>query len=105
MTRALALVCTLSPSPGRSSGELLAEQIMAELATLGVQGEPVRVVDHDVRPGVAQDMGRGDAWPGLRQKLMAADIVLVSTPIRLGHPSSLSPARPRTHERRHLRNG
>lgn len=89
MARALALVCTLSPSPKRSSSQLLADQIMAELAGLGVQGETVRVVDHDVRPGVAQDMGGGDAWPELRRKVLAADIVLVSTPIWLGHPSSV----------------
>ncbi|MCX5417898.1 flavodoxin family protein [Streptomyces sp. NBC_00059] len=89
MSRALALVCTLSPSPKRSSSHLLADQIMAELSTLGVQGETVRVVDHDVRPGVEQDMGDGDAWPALREKVLAADIVLVSTPIWLGHPSSV----------------
>lgn len=89
MTRALALVCTLSPSPKHSSSQLLADQIMAELSGLGVQGETVRVVDHDVRPGVAQDMGGGDEWPALREKVMAADIVLVSTPIWLGHPSSV----------------
>uniref|UniRef100_A0AAU2W120 NAD(P)H-dependent oxidoreductase n=1 Tax=Streptomyces sp. NBC_00008 TaxID=2903610 RepID=A0AAU2W120_9ACTN len=89
MSRALALVCTLSPSPKRSSSHLLADQVMAELSALGVQGETVRVVDHDVRPGVAQDMGDGDAWPALREKVMAADIVLVSTPIWLGHPSSV----------------
>lgn len=62
---------------------------MSELADLGVEGETVRVVDHDVRPGVAQDMGESDAWPGLREKVMAADIVLVATPIWLGHPSSV----------------
>ncbi|MFE9857219.1 flavodoxin family protein [Streptomyces sp. NPDC005780] len=89
MTRALALVCTLSPSPKRSSSQLLADQIMSELSGLGVEGETVRVVDHDVRPGVAQDMGESDAWPGLREKVMAADIVLVATPIWLGHPSSV----------------
>lgn len=89
MARALALVCTLSPSPKPSSSQLLADQIMAELSGLGVGGETVRVVDHDVRPGVAQDMGDGDAWPELRRKVLAADIVLVSTPIWLGHPSSV----------------
>ncbi|MFJ2092697.1 flavodoxin family protein [Streptomyces sp. NPDC087901] len=89
MSRALALVCTLSPSPERSSSQLLADQIMSELSGLGVEGETVRVVDHDVRPGVAQDMGESDAWPGLREKVMAADILLVATPIWLGHPSSV----------------
>ncbi|MFH8573976.1 flavodoxin family protein [Streptomyces sp. NPDC017993] len=89
MTRAVALVCTLNASPARSSSQLLADQIMAELAGLGVESETIRVADHDVRPGVARDMGGGDAWPTLREKVMEADIVLLSTPIWLGHPSSL----------------
>jgi multimeric flavodoxin WrbA len=47
------------------------------------------VVDHDVRAGVRLDMGDGDAWPALREKVMAADILLLATPIWLGHPSSV----------------
>ncbi|GCD39735.1 flavodoxin family protein [Streptomyces chrestomyceticus] len=89
MIRALAFVCTLNPSPTASSSQLLADQVLAELDDLGVQCESVRVADHDIRPGVATDMGDGDAWPGLREKLLAADIVLLATPIWLGHPSSL----------------
>ncbi|MEV5596070.1 NAD(P)H-dependent oxidoreductase [Streptomyces sp. NPDC052496] len=89
MIRALAFVCTLNPSPTSSSSQLLADQVLAELSGLGVQCESVRVADHDVRPGVAVDMGNGDAWPGLREKILAADIVLLATPIWLGHPSSL----------------
>ncbi|MFJ4439257.1 flavodoxin family protein [Streptomyces sp. NPDC088923] len=87
--RALGLVCTLNPSPKRSSSQLLAEQVMAELAGLGAETEVVRVADHDVRPGVGLDMGEGDAWPALREKVLAADILLLATPIWLGHPSSL----------------
>ncbi|MFE6776738.1 flavodoxin family protein [Streptomyces sp. NPDC057702] len=90
MSRALALVCTLTPSPDPSSSELLARQVMEELKGLGVAGEVVRVADHDVRTGVAVDLGDGDAWPGLREKVLAADILLLSTPIWLGHPSSLA---------------
>ncbi|MFE6973979.1 flavodoxin family protein [Streptomyces sp. NPDC057682] len=89
MTRALALVCTLSPSPNDSSSHLLAGQIMAELSGLGVEGETVRVVDHEVKAGVAQDMGGGDAWPELRKKVLASDILVLATPIWLGHPSSV----------------
>ncbi|WP_435193054.1 flavodoxin family protein [Streptomyces sp. NRRL F-5630] len=87
--RALGLVCTLNPSPKRSSSHLLAEQVMAELKRLGVETEVVRVADHDVRPGVGLDMGEGDAWPALREKVLGVDILLLATPIWLGHPSSL----------------
>ncbi|MFJ2401135.1 flavodoxin family protein [Streptomyces xanthochromogenes] len=88
--RAVALVCTLSPSPARSSSQLLAEQTMAALADHGVSGKVIRVVDHDVKPGVGVDMGDGDAWPGIRHTILGADILVISTPIWLGHPSSVA---------------
>ncbi|MFJ5867881.1 flavodoxin family protein [Streptomyces parvus] len=87
--RALALVCTLNASPAPSSSQRLAEQVMAQLARHDVPGEVVRVADHDVRPGIEVDMGDGDAWPALREKVLAADILLIATPIWLGHPSSI----------------
>lgn len=87
--RALALVCTLNASPARSSSQHLAEQVMAEFAGHGVRGEIVRVADHDVRPGIGVDLGDGDAWPAIREKVLAADILLIATPIWLGHPSSV----------------
>ena len=66
--RALALVCTLSPSPAESSSELMARQVLEELGKHGVTGDVVRVVDHDVKPGVEVDMGEGDAWPAIRRR-------------------------------------
>ncbi|MGW6586894.1 flavodoxin family protein [Streptomyces globisporus] len=87
--RALALVCTLNASPAPSSSQRLAEQVMAQFARHDVPGEIVRVADHDVRPGIGVDMGDGDAWPALREKVLAADILLIATPIWLGHPSSV----------------
>lgn len=88
--RAVALVCTLSPSPKPSSSQLLAEQAMAALAEHGVTGKVIRVADHDVKPGVEADMGDGDAWPEIRQVILGADILILSTPIWLGHASSIA---------------
>jgi multimeric flavodoxin WrbA len=68
----------------------MARQVLAQLATHGVTGDVVRVVDHDVRPGVEVDMGDGDAWPAIRERLMAADILIVSTPTWVGHMSSVA---------------
>ncbi|MFD4988455.1 flavodoxin family protein [Streptomyces sp. NPDC058372] len=87
--RALALVCGLNASPAASSSHHLADQVMTELASHGVTGETVRVADHSVLPGVAQDLGEGDDWPALREKVLAADILVLATPIWLGHPSSV----------------
>ena len=88
--RALALVCSLKPSPAPSSSDLLARQVLEALGEHGVTGEVVRVVDHDVKPGVEVDMGEGDAWPAIREQMMAADILLVSTPTWVGHMSSVA---------------
>jgi multimeric flavodoxin WrbA len=88
--RALALVCSLKPSPAPSSSELLARQVLDELAKHGVSGDVVRVVDHDVKPGVEVDLGEGDEWPAIREQMMAADILIVSTPTWVGHMSSVA---------------
>jgi multimeric flavodoxin WrbA len=47
-------------------------------------------VDHAIAPGVDNDMGPGDEWPEIRRKALGADILLVSTPVWLGHPSSIA---------------
>ncbi len=87
---ALALVCSLKPSPAESSSQLIAQQVLAALAEHGVSGSIRRVVDYDVRPGVEADMGDGDAWPELRREVLAADILLISTPTWMGHMSSIA---------------
>ena len=86
---ALVLNCTLKPSPPPSSAEQLGREVLAELAAQGVEGEMIRVVDHDVRFGVSTDEGDGDGWPAIRAKLMAAQVLIIATPIWLGQPSSV----------------
>lgn len=90
MTKAIALVCTLKPSPERSSSELMASQLLKQLAKHGVEGESVRVVDLDIKPGVLTDMGDGDDWPRIRGKVLTADILIISTPTWMGHASSVT---------------
>ncbi len=68
----------------------MARQILEELGKHGATGDVVRVVDHDVKPGVEVDMGEGDAWPAIREQMMAADILIVSTPTWVGHMSSVA---------------
>ncbi|SHJ45609.1 Multimeric flavodoxin WrbA [Nocardiopsis flavescens] len=68
----------------------MARQVLDALAGHGVGGDLVRVVDFDVRPGVEPDMGDGDAWPDIRRRILAADILVVSTPTWVGHMSSVA---------------
>ncbi|GAA1857655.1 NAD(P)H-dependent oxidoreductase [Pseudonocardia ailaonensis] len=90
MLTALALNCTLSPSPAGSSTQKMIDEVLAALGKHDVTGDSVRVVDHDVRPGVEADMGPGDEWPAIRRRLLAADILLLATPTWMGHPSSVA---------------
>ncbi|AVL97808.1 NAD(P)H-dependent oxidoreductase [Microbacterium paraoxydans] len=87
---ALAISCTLKPSPASSSSDLLARQLLDALAEHGVTGELVRAVDLDIRPGVEKDMGDGDQWPGLRQRVLDADILVFVTPTWMGQHSSVA---------------
>lgn len=87
---ALALVCSLKASPAESSSELMARQVLDELAGYGVTGGSVRVADLDVRPGVDDDMGAGDEWPEILDKIRASDILILATPTWLGNPSSIA---------------
>ncbi|MBO9625283.1 MAG: NAD(P)H-dependent oxidoreductase [Microbacterium sp.] len=87
---ALAITCTLKPSPAASSSDLLAAQILGALAEHGVVGETVRAVDHTIAPGVEADMGAGDDWPMLRRRVLDADILVLVTPTWLGQHSSVA---------------
>jgi len=87
--RALVLCCTLKPSPGASSSELLGTRVLEALRRHGVEGELVRVVDRKVAFGVSTDEGNGDEWPDLRRQLLDADILVIATPIWLGQPSAV----------------
>ena len=87
---ALAISCTLKPSPASSSSDLLARQLLDALAEHGVTGDLVRAVDFDIRPGVEKDMGDGDQWPALRERVLDADILVLGTPTWMGQHSSVA---------------
>jgi len=89
--KAFGFNCSLKPAAGESSStQVLLDQFFAELSKLGVDGDMARAVDFNIKPGVTSDEGEGDEWPGLRQRLLAADILVIGTPIWLGQPSSVS---------------
>lgn len=88
---AIALNGTLkSGSSGEtSSTQKMLRLVLDEMGRLGVEGEIVRLTDHDIKPGVTSDEGEGDEWPALRERILAADILIVGTPIWLGQSSSV----------------
>jgi multimeric flavodoxin WrbA len=87
---AVVLNCSLKSTPDASNTEALANVVLQALRDEGVSGEIVRVVDHQVDPGVVSEpQSDGDEWPAIREKVVAADIVIVATPTWLGQISSV----------------
>src|SRR5580765_8480551 len=89
---AIAINCTLKPSGGEpSSTDKMIGLIASESKKHGVDvRETIRIADHDIKPGVTSDEGPGDAWPDIRRRILACDILIFGTPIWLGQPSSLA---------------
>lgn len=88
---ALALNCTLKTRTAKdpSSTDRMLQLLAAEMKRHGVTTQFVQLADHDIKPGVTSDEGEGDAWPGIRQKILDADILVMGTPIWMGQPSSV----------------
>lgn len=90
MARALALNCSLKPTPSPSSTDKMLGQVLGELAGHGYDGDIVRVVDYDIRPGVERDMGEGDQWSTILERILGADIIVFGTPTWMGHMTSVA---------------
>ncbi len=90
---AIALNCSLKASGDEesSSTDKMIALITGELAKRDVHfAGTTRVADYNVKPGVSSDEGQGDDWPQLRDRILAADILIFGTPIWLGQPSSIA---------------
>jgi multimeric flavodoxin WrbA len=89
---AIALNCSLKRSSGEtSSTDKMIGLLVSEFKKQGVEfTETIRIADHDVKPGVSSDEGEGDAWPSIRGRILAADILIFGTPIWLGQMSSFA---------------
>lgn len=66
------------------------DHVFENLREQGAECEAVRCVDFNIAPGVEADMGDSDQWPQIREKVLAADILVISSPVWLGHPASVT---------------
>lgn len=91
--RALFLNCTLKPTPQLSHTEGLIDISKAILEKNSVSVEVLRPVDYTIAYGVYPDMTQHgwevDDWPKIGEKVMAADILVLTSPIWLGEKSSV----------------
>jgi multimeric flavodoxin WrbA len=91
--KALFLNCTLKRSPELSHTQGLIDIAAAIMEKNGVEVETLRPVDHDIAYGVYPDMREQgwevDAWPDIYDKVKAAEILVITSPIWLGEKSSV----------------
>ena len=74
--KALFLNCTLKKSPEISNTQALIDKVAALMTPMGVECETVRLVDYKIAFGIESDMGDGDEWPKIYQKIKEADILV-----------------------------
>ena len=90
---ALFINCTLKKSPRPSHTEGLMRLSMGIMERNGMAVDLVRAADHALPAGVYPDMTEhgydNDDWPALFDRVMAADILVIGTPIWLGEKSSV----------------
>jgi multimeric flavodoxin WrbA len=91
--RALYINCTLKRSPEVSHTRALADRSVAIMERNQISVEVIRAIDHEIATGVWPDMTehgwQRDEWPTIFEKMMAADILVLLTPIWLGEKSSV----------------
>jgi multimeric flavodoxin WrbA len=90
--KAIAINCSLKHSSDEtSSTDAMIRLIGTELGKHDVTlSDTIRVVDHDILPGVTSDEGEGDAWPEIRRRILDHDILIFGTPVWLGQMSSVA---------------
>lgn len=88
--KALFLNCTLTKSPGVSNTEALIKKCEELYHSYDVETEVIRLVDYTIPFGIKTNMGDGDDFPEILEKIKAADIIVVGTPIWFGVRSSVT---------------
>ncbi|SDO24907.1 flavodoxin family protein [Alkalicoccus daliensis] len=88
--KALFLNTSLKPSTSPSHTSALLDEAAYWYQEEGVETKEIRVADYTVLPGVEPDMGDKDEWPQLMEEVMAADILIIGTPIWIGEKSSVA---------------
>ena len=91
--KAIFLNCTLKKSPELSHTQGLINISKAIMEKNGVSVETLRPVDYNIAFGVWGDMTEHgwetDDWPEIYKKVIASDILVITSPIWLGEKSSV----------------
>lgn len=90
MLSALFLNCTLKLGSQESNTEALIKKSVEILTTLDISSEIIRVKDYHIPAAMEINVAPLDDWPKIYEKIKAADIVVIGTPLWLGEKSSIA---------------
>lgn len=91
--RALFINTTLKRAPSESHTKLLLNASAAIMTQQGISVDHVHMLSHHIPPGIYPDMTEHgwdrDDWPLVWDKVKAADILVIGSPLWLGEESSV----------------
>jgi multimeric flavodoxin WrbA len=91
--KALFINCSIKSDRAQSHTQLLMDKAAAIMTAEGVEVEQIYARDHAIAFGMIKDgadEGVADEWPAIQAKILAADILVIGTPIWLGEKSSVA---------------
>ena len=94
--KAVFLNCSIKKDRAQSHTQLLMNRAAGIMEAEGVSVEHIYALDYDIAFGMVKDGAKEtpkqkDDWPAIQKKIMAADILVIGTPIWLGVKSSACP--------------
>ncbi|WP_078380443.1 flavodoxin family protein [Sutcliffiella halmapala] len=87
---ALFLNGSLKTSEEPSNTEGLMDEVIKHFDREGIKSECIRLADYTIKYGISDDLGDGDKWPLILEKIKKADILIIGTPIWIGEKSSIT---------------
>jgi multimeric flavodoxin WrbA len=88
--KALILNCSLKKSSEESNTDALLKAFIDVFKEKEIETETIRAADYNIAFGVDANMGDGDEWPFIDDKIKDAEIVLVGSPVWIGEKSSIA---------------
>ena len=91
---ALFLNCSIKRDKTQSHTQRLLNRAAGIMEEEGVAVEQVYLLDHQIAFGMEKDLTQSgwdrDDWPMVQDKILAADILVIGSPIWLGQKSSVA---------------
>lgn len=91
--KALFINCSIKKDKTNSHTQKLMDKTATIMAAQGASVEHIYALDHQIAFGMVKDgrkEGLADDWPEIQKKILAADILVIGTPIWLGEKSSVA---------------